>query len=245
VTDASNSDDEGAARLELATRQLANGKPARALQTLRPQLSSSPEDSEVLTIYGLAHLSLKNTRQAKVYLEKAHKLKPNGASALNLSSLYLEAGEPAKASKVLRRFEKKYPDYLYLERVHQNRGVSLLARNRLGDAISAFEAALSINPTYYPAVLELAKLYARVQERRKAEAMWSLAKGQCPQCLEPVQALVQIYRSRRNEPAARQVLTEYLNQDDIKVDDRLSAKALILGAIGSRSPISSARAGGL
>lgn len=207
-------------RLQIAANQIAKGKPETALRTLRKSAIDNPKNPDVLTIYGLAHLAIKNTSAAVDYLEKAHTLDPTGARSLNLSSAYLEAKKFPSALKVINRALRQRERYLYKERLHQNQGIALIKLGRISKAIDAFERATHINPTYYPAVLELAKLYKRVQEHKKAEAMWNLAHGQCPQCIEPLKVLIHLHVSRGNVIQAKDLIDFYLSQKDIKAKDR-------------------------
>lgn len=112
-----------------------------------------------------------------------------------------------------------------------------LAFNKLGmvqKAIESFEKATHINPTYYPSVVELAKLYKRVQEHQKSEAMWNLAHGQCPQCIDPIKVLTRMHLRRGNKSQASELVDFYLSQKNLKPKDRTVALTIKKNLLGEK-----------
>ena len=223
-------------RVELAANQLAQGKPSKSIQTLRTALNKNPKNHKILTIYGLAHLSLGNSSAAIRFLTRAFKVKPSGSGALNLSSAHIQDQNFRESIRNLNLALNKFPKYIFKERIYQNFGATYMGMGQFIKAIESFEKALEINPSYYPAVVELAKLYARVQEHKKSEAMWSLAHGQCPQCFQPVKELVELHLRRDQKQLAMKLLNNYVKQDDIQLNDRLRAKKLQFKLTGINSP---------
>ena len=58
---------------------------------------------------------------------------------------------------------------------YNNRGVTLLEKGSLDDAIKDFEKALSINPKYAPAASNLSGIYFKRKDFKKAEELASKA----------------------------------------------------------------------
>jgi Tfp pilus assembly protein PilF len=74
---------------------------------------------------------------------------------LALIAAYLRSNQLDKALKAIEGVEKKQPDN---PATYNLRARALLAKNDIAGARRSFEKALSINPTFFPAVSSLARL---------------------------------------------------------------------------------------
>ena len=171
------------ARRLLIANYLRAGKPAKALETLEPVLSQIDKDSTFLTLAGQAYLqTAKQTRQPNISPKPA-KLDPEiptknlaghrpsgtrqcggrlpGLAAISAEDKGIMADlalitahlkttswtRPCRPST----FWKKQPDN---PATHNLRARALLAKKDIAGARKNFDKALSINPTFFPAVCQ-------------------------------------------------------------------------------------------
>ena len=165
------------ARKLLASIYVNSGQTDAAMTVLGPALKTSPQDPQLLFIAGQSSLQGKDFTKAKVYFEKAHSLSTstaasqtssgksdldgafrddksaNAATSLVMSQLRLKQYDKALAS--VSALEKEQPGNPF---VHNLKGGIHLALNDVPAARVSFEKAVSLTPTYFPAIDNLARL---------------------------------------------------------------------------------------
>lgn len=185
-------------RALLAQTYLRSGQPAKAIEVLKPALERgtdleamtlaaeaylqqgdsaeseayfkraaklSPDDPKVRTALALTHLARGQVDVAFSELRRIAESDKGTLAELTLISAHLRRGEADAALKVIDTLEQKTPGQALAPNL---RGQVLLQKKDAAGARKSFEAALSRDPAYFPAVSSLAALDAR--EGRPAEA---------------------------------------------------------------------------
>lgn len=212
---------------------LDSGKPETILQTLRALIRQYPEDASLQSLMGFTQLALTNPGRAVQHFQIAYKLEPKTAAGLNLSSAYIEAGDYAKATTLLRALIKKADrdQYANRERILHNLGYVYERQKQLTKAEHWFQQALEENPTYYPSHMELGRLYEKTRRPAMAIRSFQQATDYCPACLDPVQTLSSIYMKAGRFGDARLVIMRYLRRDNLPPADKEKANQLLKLAI--------------
>lgn len=213
----------------LVRSHLDAGKPDLALGVARDLLKKREDDASVQTLMGLCHLALQNPARAVRHFTQAYKLEATAASALNLSSAYLEAGEFHKATRLLLALTRspKGRDYQHKERIYHNLGYAHARLNNTAKAEQWLNEALDENPTYYPSQVEIAQLYAHSKRPAMAVKAYQKASDSCVVCYEPVEALAKIYMQMGRLPEARRVLLRFSKAEGVGEGDKRKAQKLI------------------
>lgn len=220
--------DQDSALLAMAGEvYLQSGEPNKAAEYFAKASKLEPENAAKKTSLALAHMAQGNSENAFLELEKIS-LTDNGITAnLALVAAYLRSNQLDKALQALDSLEKKQPNN---PATHNLRAKVLLAQKDVANARKSFEKALSINPTYYPAVASLAALdivdkkpeIARqrfeavlLTDPKNIQAMIALAELKARNGATPdeVSALIgKAVSTAPNEPAPRLALIQYLLQ---------------------------------
>jgi len=213
----------------MVRNSLDSGRPEAALQNLRVLLRQYPEDAELHNLMGLAQLALKNPARAIHHFLSAYKIDEQSATALNLSSAYLEGGDYSKAIKLLNSLMKETGKdaYPYKERVLHNLGYAHLKQGDMAKARGYFLSALAENPAFYPSHLELARLYEKTKRPALAAKSYRQAIDYCDVCLEPVESLARVYMKLGKATEARRTLIRYAKIEGVSPADRGRANHLL------------------
>lgn len=169
----------------MAAEYMALKKFDRALQELRRVEKMNPQDVKTLNLLGLTYLGLEKPEVAKKILQKAVKIDPEFYSAyLNLAICYLEVKSYKKAIRVLKRIDTEA--YEFPEKVHNNLGIAYrgLKKNKLAE--KSFSRALMVNPTFYPAYLQLGLLKMLMGDFGGATKTLLKAARYCSVCVRPL-----------------------------------------------------------
>lgn len=208
------------ARRLLVQSYLREGKPAKALDAMKPLLDAAQQDSDTMALAGEVYVQNGDTTTAAQYFEKAAALDPKSPGKRTAAALsHLAKGERERGLGELeavaaedtgiradlallavnvrqRKFdaalaavaaiEKKQPDKPL---AHDLRGSVLLAKRDVAGARRSFERALAIDPTYFPAAANLARLDLLEKKPEDATKRFDAILAKDP---KNVQALVAI-----------------------------------------------------
>lgn len=216
------------AELDIVAHQLNSGSPKDALNRIRSLLLKYPENTSVLTMAGMTHLSLKNVAAAEKFLGQTHSIKKDVASGLNFSAALMEGGKYADARKLLLSLAALDPDHLYpyYERIQHNIGLSFEKTKNYKKAEEYYSAALTINPTFFSSHLRLGRVYEITNRESKAEKSYQEAVSYCRLCFEPVQSLSQLLLKRNQKKEALQYVKNFLKLDGVSPGERKEAESL-------------------
>lgn len=148
--------DQDSALLALAGEAyLQHGEPNKAAEYLAKASKLEPDNSAKKTSLAIAHLAQGNSDNAFQELEQISVSDKGITADLALIAAYLRLNQVDKALKAIDGLEKKQPDN---PATHNLRARTLLAKKDMTGARQSFEKAVSINPTFFPAVAGLASL---------------------------------------------------------------------------------------
>jgi len=134
---------------------LQHGEPNKAAEYLAKASKLEPDSAAKKTSLALAHMAQGNSIHALQELEQISVSDKGITADLALIAAYLRSNQLDKALKAIEGVEKKQPDN---PATYNLRARALLAKNDIAGARRSFEKALSINPTFFPAVSSLARL---------------------------------------------------------------------------------------
>lgn len=135
---------------------LAKGDFTQSSEYFAKALLQNPQDAQARVRLGVSRLGAGDAEQGFADLEKASMQDESGIPAdVALSMARLRQGKFDQALEAVARIEKKQPDNPLGPNL---RGGALLAKGDLVGARAAFDKALSLNATYLPAIVNLARL---------------------------------------------------------------------------------------
>ena len=129
---------------------------AKATEYFEKASNIAPENAMLHTALSMSKLGQGDASRAVAELERATKLDPKSAPAgILLTMTHLRLREFDKALATAKTLEKEYPDNPL---IHNLKGGIYLNKKDTANARASFEKALSLDPTYFPAVANLAQL---------------------------------------------------------------------------------------
>jgi len=134
---------------------LQNGDVKQAQEYFEKATKQAPKDGRKRTALALTHLMGGSVDTAFEELQDIAVSDTGTTADLALISAHLRRQEFDKALKAIDGLEKKQPDKPLAAHL---RGRTLLAKRDVAGARKSFERALTIDPTYFPAVASLAGL---------------------------------------------------------------------------------------
>lgn len=127
-------------------------------------LEISPEDVNVLNLYGLLCLAKGDNDSAISLLSKALILKETSYIMSNLAKAYLSNGEIHNAIKLLEKAVLEKPD----DDIYYSLAIAYKKINNTEKAIVNYEKALDINPKKYNASYNLSLIYKDLKDYKNA-----------------------------------------------------------------------------
>jgi cellulose synthase operon protein C len=168
---------------------LQNGEPGKAVEYFAKASKLEPENSAKKTSLALAHMAQGNSETAFQELEQIS-VSDKGISAdLALIAAHLRNNQLDKALKAIDALEKKQPDN---PATHLLRGRALLAKKDVPGARKSFEKALSLNPTFFPAVTSLATLDILDKNPDDAKRRFEVVLSTDPKNIQALLALAEL-----------------------------------------------------
>ena len=129
---------------------------AKATEYFEKASNIAPKSAMLHTALSMSKLGQGDSARAVAELERATKLDPKSSQAgILLVMTYLRLNEFDKALAVTKTLEKEHPDNPLIQNL---KGGVYLNKKDASSARASFERALSLQPTYFPAVMNLAQL---------------------------------------------------------------------------------------
>ncbi len=224
-------------QLTLVQNSLDQGQPEKAHGILREALVKHPQDPRLHNFMGLAQLALQNPRRATEHFDKSFRLNPQVGTGLNYSSALIALGDYRNAMIRLKDLLKQAQSesYQYKERIYHNIGYALVKAQKNKNAVIWFQKAIEENPTYFPAHLELGRIYGSMNQTTQAVQSLLRAHDYCLVCWEPIEQLVKVYTSQGQSAEAHKLLVSYLKQDEVPENQRELARQSLRQAIGTKA----------
>lgn len=138
---------------------LARGDVANAARYYEETKSLAPDNAQVQTRLAEIRFAAGDRERAIKELESVSASHPNQYRAdLALITTFLRQRQPDKALDALKNLEKKQPNNPL---TYNLRGLALILKRDFAGARSSFERAVQLQPSYMPAVINLANLDLR------------------------------------------------------------------------------------
>jgi putative PEP-CTERM system TPR-repeat lipoprotein len=179
---------------------LANGDVAAAARHYEQAKALAPKNTAVQTRLALIRLAAGESDRAISELEAASADDANAYQAdLALITNYLRRREADKALEAVQALEKKQPDNPL---THNLRGGALILKRDLAGARASFERALQLQPTYMPAVSNLAQLDMRQKKPEAARKRYEAVLKKEPNNEQALLGLAVVLRATGGDPRA-------------------------------------------
>ena len=182
--------DQDSALLALAGEAyLLQGDPKKAADYFAKSSKLEPENAAKKTSLALAHMAQGNAEYALQELEQIS-ISDKGITAdLALIAAHLRNNQIDKALKAIDALEIKQPNN---PATHNLKARSLLAKKDMAGARQSFEKAVSINPTFFPAVASLATLDLLDKKPDEARKRFEAVIGADPKNIQALLALAEL-----------------------------------------------------
>ncbi|PCI35656.1 MAG: hypothetical protein COB53_10795 [Elusimicrobia bacterium] len=136
---------EGAVEIykDMGTSYEQQGNYSQAVDMLTKAAEHAPDDAEIHTLLGRAHLAQKHLPQAQEEFEKAVALSPDADLYTELAKIYAHLEQPAKAIAALKKglaANPTSPD------IHYQMGLAYDKKKDYPKAVSEFKQAIEISP---------------------------------------------------------------------------------------------------
>ncbi|OLE66043.1 MAG: hypothetical protein AUG03_01725 [Acidobacteria bacterium 13_1_20CM_2_68_14] len=180
--------DEARRYYRLSQVQFDQGKTMEAIASVNKALDFDPGNSEAHYLLGFIRYQQSEYKPAVKEFKKAIKLNPYYTDAHNhLGLVYREMKDYDKA---LAEFQTALNDKSYRspEKIHFNLGHLYLARDMYAEAITSFQKAVALNPTYLRGFLGLGTAYTRAGQKELADKALRKVVALGPDSPEAVEA---------------------------------------------------------
>ena len=190
--------DQDSALLALAGEAyLLQGDPQKAAEYFSKASKLEPENAAKKTSLALAHMAQGNSGSAFQELEQISVSDKGITADLALIAAHLRNNQPDKALRAIDGLEKKQPNN---PATHNLRARALLAKKDIAGARQNYEKALSINPTFFPAVASLATLDLIDKKPDDARKRFEAVIGVDPKNTQALLALAELKVSSNGTP---------------------------------------------
>lgn len=157
--------------LALGVAYLRQGNLALAKTKLERAREQNPDDAQIRYTLALLYDRLGDDKDAQTEFRAAEHIAPKDPDVINNYAVYL--CRKGQTDQGVRRFEQAAANKLYATpwAAYTNAGVCLNAAGRHGEAMTEFERALAVRPSFGEAMFQLASLeytqghYAQAQAR--------------------------------------------------------------------------------
>lgn len=161
----------------------------------------APKAATVHTGLALAKFSRGDDDVGVTELERAFSLDPKSSQAgLLLVMAHLKQKEFDKALAAVKVLEREQPDNPLVQNV---KGGAYLAKQDVANARASFEKAVSLQPTYFPAVANLARLDLQAKNPEAARKRFETLLEKDKKNMQAQLALAELARSRGQSEEAR------------------------------------------
>ena len=210
---------------------IRSGNAAEAVSLLDGQITLAPRDDRLWALLGQAHYNLSQYSSAVAALREALRLRPDHTAYFADLGITLRAdGRPAEAEALLReaiRRDNSNP------LAHHALGNLLVAQRRHEEAIAEFAKVLTQHPNFFPALENLASLFADLGRLPDALKLIETALKRAPNDPRLYSMLAIILDKGGNQPAALDVTLKAIALDPpTTLDMRLASFMSLTGRTG-------------
>ena len=164
----------------------ANRQGPQAAKFFEKAAALDPKNAPKRTAVALSHLAIGDTERGFRELEQTATSDAGNHADLALIAANLQRGDFDRTLAAINSLEKKLPD----SPVPRNlQGSTLLAKKDVAGARKSYESALALDPTYFPAAFNLAKLDLADQKPDDARKRFEAILAKDPKNTEALLAL--------------------------------------------------------
>ena len=168
---------------------LQNGEASKAAEYFAKASKLDPENSNKRTSLAIAHMAQGNAEAGFQELQQISAEDKGIMADLALITAHLKNNQLDKALQAIDVLEKKQPDN---PATHNLRARALLAKKDIAGARKSFDKALSINPTFFPAVASLAGLDLANKKPEEARKRFEAVISADPKNTQALLALAEL-----------------------------------------------------
>ena len=168
---------------------LQNGEASKAAEYFAKASKLDPENSNKRTSLAIAHMAQGNAEAGFQELQQISAEDKGIMADLALITAHLKNNQLDKALQAIDVLEKKQPDN---PATHNLRARALLAKKDIAGARKSFDKALSINPTFFPAVASLAGLDLADKKPEEARKRFEAVISADPKNTQALLALAEL-----------------------------------------------------
>lgn len=199
--------DQDATLLSLAGEvYLQNGDAGKAAEHFAKASKLDPNDAAKKTSLALAQMAQGQVDMAFNHLEQIATTDKGTSADLALIAAHLRNNQVDKALKAIDALEKKQPDN---PATFNLRARTLLAKNDIAGARTAFDKALSLNPAFFPAAASLAALDLADKKTDDARKRFDAVLAADP---KHIQALLALAELRANNGGSSDEVSSLINK---------------------------------
>lgn len=176
---------------------LQNGDPKKAEEYFAKASKLDPNDPGKKTSIALTHLVQGDVTGAVEDLEQIAQSDKGFRADLALIATFIQTNQPDKALKAIDSLEKKQPDN---PSTHNLRAQTLLQKKDLVGARASYEAALKINPAFFPAAAGLAKIDLSEKKPDEAKKRFENVLAANPKSAPALLALAELKAATKGTP---------------------------------------------
>lgn len=178
---------------------LSKGDFDRSADYFERVVHADPKNVQAMTRLGVAKLAGGETQDAFEDLEAASKLDEGSVQAdIALIMAHLRRNELDQALAAQQVLERKQPDN---PQTYNLKGGVLLAKRDLSGAKAAFEKALSLQPTFIPAVVNLARIDMAEKHPEDAKKRFEAVIAKDPKMIQAYLGLAELQTATGSSPA--------------------------------------------
>lgn len=221
-----------AERLQAIQRSARAGEFERAAALAAAALAEGLEHPLILNVLALRHEHAGRPAEAEPLLRRAVALSPKDRAARNALGLCLLRLE--RGTEALEQFDALAADEPELPYVHTNRGATLFALRRVGEAERAFRRALELDPRQPGALAGLARIASSRGAYAQARALSEQAVTLLPGLPDAVLSLAAAEVGEKQPVAAEGRLRALLSHADLSPALRAHAEGLLGDALDAQ-----------
>lgn len=217
---------------------IQNGQIEKAGQYFSKASALDPKNAGKRTSLAMVNLAKGDAEGAFRDLEQVAAADSSNKADLALIAAHLQRREFDQALKAVSLLEKKQPDQPL---THNLRGTALLGKRDAAGARKSFEKALSLDPAYFPAAANLARLDITDKKPEEAKKRFESVLAKDPKSTQAYLALAEIrgkYGGTTEEVAA--VIGKAVTAGPTELAPRLALIDFYLGKKEFKSALSAA-----
>lgn len=216
-----NDMDKDATMLSLAGQvYLQNGDAKRAEEYFTKASQLDPSDPKKRTSMALAHMAQGEMSTALGELEEISASDKGTSADMAMIATYLRRNEADKALKAIEVLEAKQPDN---PATYNLRAGALLGKKDVAGARKSFEKALSINPSYFPAAMALARMDLAEKKPEEARKRFEAVLAADPKNVAAMLALADLRIASGGTPnEVAELLNKAVSANPTELEPRLA-----------------------